>query len=216
MGMYVVEILALPFIYIILWGIFALIMILARWISVISTMSIVQRIQSATIPSTRNHLIAWWWLRGALALVLVLMVPPEIYAHIWLRWWIDPALVLLSFVIISIFISLIFQWLTMQSLIKFFQLHHLKRYENFELHEAEIIVYHRILEKLKSMKLSYTMSNKSYELLYEKYTSKISESRLHMQLVYPTTRGCQRHHSKITPSACTVNRKILPASYVPL
>ena len=70
----------------------------------------------------------------------------------------------------------------MQSLIKFFQLHHLKRYENFELREAEIIVYHRILEKLKSMKLSYTMSNKSYELLYEKYTSKISESRLHLQL----------------------------------
>lgn len=181
MGMYVVEILALPFIYIILWGIFAIIMILARWISVVSTMSIVQRIQS-TIPSTRNHLIARWWLRGALALVLVLMVPQEIYDHIWLFWWVDPALVLLSFVIISIFISLVFQWLTMQSLIKFFQLHHLKRYENFELREAEIIVYHRILEKLKSMKLSYTMSNKSYELLYEKYTSKISESRLHLQL----------------------------------
>lgn len=57
MGMYVVEIAALPWIYIVLGGIFAVIMILARWISVVSTMSIVQRIQS-TIPSARNHLIA--------------------------------------------------------------------------------------------------------------------------------------------------------------
>lgn len=54
--------------------------------------------------------------------------------------------------------------------------------EEFEQYESQILVYHEILEKLESMKLNYTISQKSFEVLRQKYLSKVSEATLRLQL----------------------------------
>lgn len=54
--------------------------------------------------------------------------------------------------------------------------------EEFEKYESQILVYHKILEKLEQMNLWYTMSAKSFEILREKYTDKIAEAIMQLQI----------------------------------
>lgn len=54
--------------------------------------------------------------------------------------------------------------------------------EEFEQYESEMIVYQRILEKIKAMKSEYHIAHESAEILEEKYHSKFEESRLKMEV----------------------------------
>jgi hypothetical protein len=53
--------------------------------------------------------------------------------------------------------------------------------EEFEQYESEMIVYYRILKKIKTMKVEYHIANESAEILEEKYIAKLEESRLKME-----------------------------------
>jgi len=54
--------------------------------------------------------------------------------------------------------------------------------EEFEKYESQILVYHKILEKLHQMNLWYTMSAKSFEILNKKYNDKIAEAIIQLQI----------------------------------
>lgn len=53
--------------------------------------------------------------------------------------------------------------------------------EEFEQYESEIIVYYRILKKIKTMKSEYHIAHETAEILEEKYIAKLDESRLKME-----------------------------------
>lgn len=80
-------------------------------------------------------------------------------------------------IISSILVSLLLQGLSVKSLIKKMNIDKLYDLEEFEKYESQILVYQKIKEKLEHIKLWYTMSAKSYELLVEKYTKKIKEEK---------------------------------------
>lgn len=73
------------------------------------------------------------------------------------------------------------QWLTMKRFTKKLSLSKYYDLEEFEQYESEIIVYHRILNKIKTMRVEYHIAQEAAEILEEKYIAKLDESRLKME-----------------------------------
>ena len=70
----------------------------------------------------------------------------------------------------------------MESLVKRININNLVDIERFELQEAKIMVYHAIIEKIESMVSDYELVPEQVETLREKYTAKLSEATLQMQI----------------------------------
>jgi len=162
-------------------GIVTLLVLLARLFSVSTTLSSLNFFLSKPISPKWQFLIWRSWLRGALALVIAVLIPESLtFPSRTLSS--SPKELIMLLIISSILVSLLFQWLTVKSIIKHMNIDKLYDLEEFEKYESQILVYHRILEKLEQMNLGYTISEKSYEILCEKYTDKISEAVLQLQL----------------------------------
>lgn len=89
---------------------------------------------------------------------------------------------ILAMTIGGIMFSLLVKGLTMKPLIKKLKLDSLKRLEIFERYESEILIYSKIINKIQRMKEDYHTSKKTYDILINKYETKLEEARLHMQI----------------------------------
>lgn len=78
--------------------------------------------------------------------------------------------------------SLIIRGLTIKPLIKRLNIGGLADLEEFELLESHILVYDRIIKKIKSMTTTFKISPAQSESLIQKYEFKKEESKLQMQL----------------------------------
>lgn len=133
------------------------------------------------VPMSRQHLLARWGLRWALALVLVLLIPDG-FTLAGREHSYDPKSFILMLTIATVIFSLIVEWLTMKPMIKKMNMNKLYDLEEFEQYESEIIVYDKIIQKIEQMQNEYHISRESYDILLEKYRSKIQQSRLKMQV----------------------------------
>jgi CPA1 family monovalent cation:H+ antiporter len=165
---------------IIIW-IITLLVLWARMFSVFSTLTPLNFFLKKPISPQWQFLIWRSGLRWALALVIAILIPDTL-SFPWRTLSSSPKELIMLLIISSILVSLLFQWLTVKSLIKRMNIDKLYDLEEFEKYESQIVVYQRIIEKLEQMKLGYTISEKSYDLLYQKYTNKIAEAVLQLQL----------------------------------
>jgi CPA1 family monovalent cation:H+ antiporter len=133
------------------------------------------------IPASWQHLLAWWSLRWALALMLALLIPVDLTVDGWMMdYSIRDFIVVL--VIACIMFSLIVKWLTMEKLLKRLHLDKLHDLEVFEKMEWEIMIYTTIIEKIETLNVDYHISKHNYDLLRHKYEAKREESQLKMQM----------------------------------
>lgn len=133
------------------------------------------------IPSQRQHLLVWGSLRGALWLMLVVMVPDSLEMSAR-GFEFSIKAFLIAMTIWAIMFSLIVQWLSLQPLIHRMNLNKLVDLEEFEQIESEILVYQAILAKIAIMDEEYALSGQYIDQLTTKYQNKIDESVLEMMI----------------------------------
>ena len=161
-------------------GIF--IVLVARAISIYGSVNLLNMLKAQRhIPRKRQHILFWWSLRGALWLMLVLLIPDSLtLANRPFEYSIKEFI--LAMTVSAIMFSLIIQGLTIKKIIKSMNLDKLYDLEVFEKIESEILVYHQIVQKISQMKDDYHISQKNYDVLKEKYIAKKNEAVLRMQV----------------------------------
>lgn len=158
------------------------VVIVARAVSVYLPITILNVLKiHEYIPASWQHLLAWWSLRWALALMLALLIPVDLTVDGWMMdYSIRDFVVVL--VIACIMFSLIVKWLTIEKLLKRLHLDKLHDLEVFEKMEWEIMIYTTIIEKIETLNVDYHISKHNYDLLRHKYEAKREESQLRLQL----------------------------------
>lgn len=158
-----------------------IVMMIARAISVYSTIWITNYFARKPIPLDWQHTLVRWSLRWVISLIMVFLIPSDLIIP-W--WWFEfsPQEFLLTLTITVILFSLVVQWLSMKRLTRKLKLNKFYDLEEFEQYESEMIVYHRILKKIHMMKAEYHIAHETSDILEEKYIAKFDESKLKMEL----------------------------------
>lgn len=128
-----------------------LIVAFARALSVYPVVFLVNRVtQEEHIPTAWQHLLAWGSLRGALAVTMVLLIPPDLAFAGW-DYAYTPKEFLLALTIGCIFATLFIKATTIQTLMRKLGLSALTDIEQLELEESRTLVHERVLEKLDTL-----------------------------------------------------------------
>jgi len=186
-----------------------LITTLARIISIYLPLGITNLFVQKKVPSKRKKLLARWSLRGVVALTLALMIPSDLSIQ-GRKFTYSIKEFILLLVISTIIFSLLVKWLTIKSLIKKLWLDKLYTLEQFERHETEILIYNKIIEKIKRMKKNYHTSKTNYDRLMEKYKSKSEESLLKMKIFL----GQQKDTDKLISKALSLQALWVEKEYL--
>jgi len=150
------------------------VVIIARAISVYLPLGFINKFKLAEpIPTSWQHLLSWGSLRGALALMMVLMIPHDLT----LPWWnysfsIRDFLVVL--VISSVMFTLIIKALTIAPLMRKLQIWKLHSLEKFEYYEGYILALLKMLEELDKIYSRWYLTKEEYEELKTKYTKRLN------------------------------------------
>lgn len=151
-----------------------LVVIIARWISVYLPINVLNTTKlEEKIPASWQHLLAWWSLRGALALMMVLMIPDDFTISSWtLSYSIKEFL--LAITIWSIMFTLFIKAPSIWYLVKKLKINKLHDVEHFQKHESMILVYRETLDKIELINSKWHLSKDEYESLNSKYTKKLN------------------------------------------
>ncbi len=161
-----------------IWPIFITIgvVIIVRAVSVYIPINIVNFFQKENkVPFSWQHLLAWWSLRWALALMMALMIPESLS----LEWWnynfsIKDGIIAIT--ISSIMFTLFIKWLTIKPLIWFLWIDKLYPWEKFEKEEASIIVDLKLLSKLEKLFNLWIIHQEEYEYIKDKIKIRLNRS----------------------------------------
>lgn len=164
-----------------------LIVMIARAISVYAPIWFINKLKmEENIPVSWQHLLSWWSLRWALALMMVLMVPwvwdawyEKVLAFQESVWWtfsfsIRDFLTVITIwsIMFTLFIKATTIWLMMRKL-WVTKLHEL---EEFEYEEGRILSYLKMLEKLESLYQKNYLTISEVNNLKNKYETLLKES----------------------------------------
>ncbi len=127
------------------------------------------------IPESWIKLLARWDLRWAMALIMVFIIPDDFHIN-WRTLSFSPKHFIMFVVFSYIIFSLIIKWLTIEKVIKKMKLDSLHSLEIFEKLETEILIYTKIIEKIKKMMKDFHTFKDNYVLLLQKYEIKLSNS----------------------------------------
>lgn len=169
------------------------IVMLARAISVYLPISLLNASKlEEKIPNSWMHLLSWWSLRGAIALIMVLMIPESLTISGWnYEYSVRDFLLLLT--ISCIAFTLFIKATTTPFIMKAFWVDKLHDLEKFEYEEWKILANLKILEKLKnSFEKSY-LSDTEYAELKDKYSKKLNKAVLEMNKLLE---NCSEKNSK--------------------
>lgn len=117
---------------------------------------------------------------------------------------------LLTITITVILFSLVVQWLSMWRLVRILKLNKLYDLEEFEQYESELIVYHRILTKIDTMKSEYHIAHETAQILEQKYLAKVSESLLKMEVFLQT----HKHSNDLVKQALALHALGIEKQYI--
>ena len=152
------------------------VVMIVRWISVYVPLWILSKLKiEEPVPLKRQHLLSWWSLRWALALMMVLMIPDDLT----LPWWsfsysIKQFLIVL--VVSSVIFTLIIKALTIMPLIKKLKINKISNLEKLEYYEWIVLSFLRILLKLEQNYKKWFLLKEEYEKLKNKYKNKLDET----------------------------------------
>ena len=138
------------------------------------------------VPLTWQHLLSWWSLRWALALMMVLMIP-----WAWDPWyekmlafqesvnwnfWFSIKEFLLVLTIWSIMFTLFIKATTISFFMKKMKIDKLHWLEELEYEEWKILANIKVLEKLESLHRKIYVTNLEYEELKSKYRTRLKDA----------------------------------------
>jgi len=143
------------------------------------------------IPNSWQHLLAWWSLRWALAMMMVLMIPTKwnpdyekLLAFQKIVWWnydfsIGDFIMVIT--IWSIMFTLLIKATTITSFMKKMKIDKLHDLEQFEYEEWKIMAYFKIIEKLNNSYAKLYINEKDYISLKTQYEDKLKKAILDLR-----------------------------------
>lgn len=127
------------------------------------------------IPSSWQNLLAWWSLRWALALMMVLMVPD----NFTMQWWnMDYSIkdFLIVITIWAIMFTLFIKAPTISPMMRYYKVNRLHELEEVEYEEWKILMNLKALKKLKTSLDKWYILKDEFENLKQKYEENLKES----------------------------------------
>ncbi len=165
---------------------------LMRVVSVVLPISILNKFKlEENIPKSRVKLLSWWSLRGALALVMVLLIPGP--SEVWYEsvlafqnsvWWSYDFSIkefILIITISCIMFTLFLKATTTSYFMRFLWVDKLHSLEEFEYHEGKILSNLKIIQKLNNSYKKAYLTKVEYEELKGKYTLRLNEAAENMK-----------------------------------
>ena len=160
---------------------------IARAISVYIPLWIVNSLKVEEKVSKKwQHLLSWWSLRWALALMMALMIPwkdhPDYYkilefqTKVWWKFDFDVRDFVLVITIWAIMFTLLIKATTISYMMKKMWVTKLKPLEEFEYDEAKILANIKILKKLNKLYNKHYLTFDEYSQLKNKYDEKLNSA----------------------------------------
>ncbi len=158
----------------------------ARWISIYLPIGLLNFLKVwERVPMNWQHVLSWWSLRWALALMMVLLIPGK-----WQEWFekiqrfqdsvgwnYDFSIkdFILILVIGSIMFTLIIKATTIPALMRKTKVSKLHSFEKFEYFEGNILMMISVLSKLDMMYKKWWIIKKEYKHLKSKYGDRLEK-----------------------------------------
>ncbi|MBS8121434.1 cation:proton antiporter [Candidatus Vampirococcus lugosii] len=163
-----------------------IIVIISRGLSVYIPLFFLGKIdKSSIIPISWQHLLAWGSLRGALGLMMVLIIPEGLTLSGWgYEYSIKDFLTVL--VVSSVIFSLIIKSLTIVPLMKKLKINEIHSLEKFEYYEGIILALLKVFNKLEQNYQAGYLLEDEYKELNIKYQKKFNSAIEGMQNLLKT------------------------------
>jgi CPA1 family monovalent cation:H+ antiporter len=147
-----------------------LVVIIARALSVYPITRLLNTFsKEESIPTSWQHLLAWGSLRGALAIIMILLIPDDLSISGW-SYDFSVKDFITALTIGSIYFTLFVKATTIGPLINKLELNKLHEIEQVEYEESKVLIYARVLVKLSEFKEKGYIDKEVYEKLTKKYT----------------------------------------------
>lgn len=166
-----------------IWPVAVLILVttIARALSVYIPVSILNQLKwEKHIPRSRQHLLAWGSLRWALAFMMVLLISDNFTVP---GWSLDLSVKEFLMIAVSakILYSLFIKGTTITSLLKKLKIVQKSNLETFEVYQSELLIYHKILEKIEFMNDHYHIGQDCYLHLTSKFAKKLEDTETNIR-----------------------------------
>jgi len=148
------------------------------------------------IPKNWQHMLSWWSLRGALAVMMVLLIPSEGMAGYEsilafqerVGWNFDFSIkdFLITITIGAIMFTLFIKATTIKSLMNYWEINKLNPSEEFSRCQGNIIANIKILQKLDTLKNKQYLTSEEYETLQKTYEANLADAKTAMMAFIKT------------------------------
>lgn len=151
--------------------------ILGRAISVYPTFALLNFSKTeGRVPKSWQHVLSWGALRGGLAIMMVLLIPPDIALPNWSIPGVSVRDFLLSLTLGCVLFSVFIKTLTIAPLIRKYGIDKLSDVGEFEYAEGRTILAMRAIEKIRRIRKSGYIDEEEARTLMAKYETALAEA----------------------------------------
>ncbi len=154
------------------------IVILARAVSVYSVFWFLNFLKKEEqVPRSWQHVLSWWALRWGLAVMMVLLIPPDIILPEWHLRWVPIRDFLLSLTLGTVVFSIFVKTITIAPLVRHFKIDKLHDIEEFEYIEWRILMASEALTKIQKIREGGYIDADEANSLTAKYQKTLKKAR---------------------------------------
>jgi monovalent cation:H+ antiporter, CPA1 family len=218
-GVIVVSVIELSLSMLSIIGITIIVVALARAISIYPIMGAYNVVVGADsrIPLSWQHLLSWGSLRGALAVTMVLLIPPDLAVRGW-TLSMSPKDFLLAITVGCISATLFIKAPTIKILMRRLKLDQLTTLEEVESLEARALIHHKVRERIERFKERGYISNdiattllKEHGEAYQKQCAELQQgvsTNLSERVLRMFAIGIEKKHLKELYQYAEVNESV--------
>jgi len=146
-----------------------LVVVIARAISIYSSIGIANQIKSEeSIPLNWQHLLSWGSLRGALAVIMVMLIPDDLTLP---NWHYDFSIkeFITAITIGSIYFTLLIKATTIGKVIRWLNIDSLLPHEQMSYFKSKALIYQSLKAKTKDLFAHKNISETQYQILISEH-----------------------------------------------
>ncbi len=146
-----------------------LVVALARAVSIYISIGIANRISSEkNIPGNWQHLLSWGSLRGAIAVIMVLLIPDDLALAGW-SFEFSVKEFIIAITIGSIYFSLLIKATTIGSVVRGLKIDALLPHEQMSYYKSKALIYHDLSARIEDLYRHHQLSHEQYEAFTHEY-----------------------------------------------
>lgn len=145
------------------------VVVVARAVSIYLTISISNQIKTEEkIPTDWQHLLSWGSLRGALAVIMVLLIPDDLTLAGW-SYDFSIKEFIVAITIGSIYFTLLIKATTIGKLVHFLKLDELLPHEQMSYYKSKALIYQDSIARIKELYENHQINQSQYEFFTNEY-----------------------------------------------